>query len=117
MNLEMIEDLITELEQSEMSLSNIRNLSALYTVRNQLLERSETADKVTLELSDILPSYRRYIDSKRSYQMKETTNNEAILSNLKQVCTEIKEFLQTLYSSTDMQEERTMIQKMLKEIL
>lgn len=116
MDINIINDLIADLEQAEeTSLSNARNLSALYIVRNQMTNKDMIQSDVTKELHDILPSYKRYIDMKRRYQMQETTK-ESVLSYMKQLCIEIKEFIRTLYSSTDMPEERTMIQQMLKEI-
>ena len=56
MDISTINDLIDELENSETSLSNIRNLSALYTVKAHLLG-TPNYDTTTKELSDILPSY------------------------------------------------------------
>ena len=56
----------------KISLSNVRNLSALYNVRANLLG-STKFDKTAKELNDILPSYNQYIEVKRKYQLKETT--------------------------------------------
>lgn len=115
MNLSSINDMIDELEQSETSLSNIRNLSALYTVKNNLLNNTTYNDKTTKELNDILPSYIKYIDIKRKYQMGEA-QKESITTYLYSVCSEIREFIQTLYSGTDTQEERTTLKQMVKEL-
>ena len=114
MDISTINDLIDELENGETSLSNIRNLSALYTVKSYLLG-SKTYDKTTKELSDILPSYLTYIDTKRKYQLQETTE-DAVYSKMKQLCQEIKEFIQTLYSGTDTQTERDLLKQMIKEV-
>lgn len=118
MDLDMINNLIEELEKSEMSLSNIRNLSALYTVRNQLLDKSQekvTQDIVTDEIDDILPSYLQYVDIKRKYQFGNESKDN-VLTYLKSVCSEIKDLVHVLYSGTDMPEERQLIQKMVKEM-
>ena len=108
--MQAITKMIEELEKAETSLSNIRNLSALYIVKNNL-----TKDKIQDELDDILPSYIRYVNTKRKYQLHQTTEEDVYI-NMKQLCTEIKEFIHTLYSCTDTPREREMIKLMLKEI-
>ena len=114
LNMSTINDLIDELENGDTSLSNIRNLSALYNVKSHLLG-SNKYDRTAKELNDILPSYLQYVETKRKYQMKEITEINVLL-HLGNVCKEIKEFIQTLYSGTDTQEERNIIKKMIKEI-
>ena len=111
MNLNTI---IDELENAETSLSNIRNLSALYNVKTHLLG-TEKFDRTAKELNDILPSYLNYIDVKRKYQLKEITETNVLLQ-LGNVCKEIKEFIQTLYSGTDTPEERDILRQMIKEM-
>lgn len=114
MNISTINELIDDLENAETSLSNIRNLSALYNVKTHLLG-TEKFDKTAKELNDILPSYINYIETKRRYQLKEI-NETNVLIQLQRVCKEIKEFIQTLYSGTDTPEEREILQKMIKEM-
>ena len=72
-------------------------------------------DRTTKELSDILPSYLQYINTKRKYQLREISD-EAVYINMKALCREIKEFIQTLYSSTDTEKEREILVQTLKEI-
>lgn len=114
LNISTINDLIEELENGDTSLSNIRNLSALYNVKTHLLG-SNNYDTTTKELKDILPSYLQYIDTKRKYQLHEISE-DAVYINMKELCREIKEFIQSLYSSTDTQKERDLLQSMIKEI-
>lgn len=114
MELIEINNLIDELEQSETSLSNVRNLSALYNVKTHLVG-TENYDSVERELKDILPSYRQYIDAKRQYQLKEVTIDRVHM-HMKKLCQEIQEFIQTLYSGTESKEEREMLQKTVKDI-
>lgn len=114
MDISTINDLIDELENGDTSLSNIRNLSALYNVKSHLLG-SNNYDSTTKELSDILPSYLQYIDTKRRYQLHEITD-ELLYINMKELCREIKEFIQALYSGTDTPKERELIKQMIKEI-
>lgn len=114
LNISTINDLIEELENGDTSLSNIRNLSALYNVKTHLLG-SNNYDTTTKELKDILPSYLQYIDTKRKYQLHEISE-DTVYINMKELCREIKEFIQSLYSSTDTQKERDLLQSMIKEI-
>ena len=113
MNIQEIDRMIDELETSETSLSNVRNLSALYVVKDNLTKGN---DVVTDELKDILPSYVKYIEVKRRYQLKEISE-ESVYINMKQLCREIKEFIKTLYSCTDTPRERDIIKQMIEEIL
>ena len=108
MNIDTINELMEELEQSETSLSNIRNLSALYTVKAHILGSNVNVDRTEKELRDILPSYLQYIEIKRKYQLKETTV-DALCTALNSLCSEINEFLHTLYSCTDSEQERAIL--------
>lgn len=114
MDLSTINDMIDEIERSETSLSNIRNLSALYNVKTHLVG-SVKYDSVSKELNDILPSYKVYIDAKRDYQLNKTTEDN-ILLRLKNVCKEIEEFVQALYSNTDTQAERVIIDELKQKL-
>ena len=114
MDINVINDLIDDLETAEPSLSNIRNLSALYNVRSQLLGTNKF-DKATKELSDILPSYLQYIDTKRKFQLHEISE-DALYINMKELCREIKEFIQALYSGTDTAKERDMLVQAIKDM-
>ena len=75
MDLIAINRMIDELEESDTSLSNVRNLSALYNVRTQLLG----TNTVIKELNDILPSYTEYIEVKKRYQLKFKVQNMELL--------------------------------------
>lgn len=114
LNISTINDLIDELENGDTSLSNIRNLSALYNVKSHLLG-TQTYDSTTKELKDILPSYLQYIETKRKYQLHEISE-DAVYVNMESVCQEIKEFIQALYSGTDTPREREILNRMIKEI-
>ena len=110
MSIDTINELIGELEQGETSLSNIRNLSALYTVKAHILGSNVNVDRTEKELRDILPSYLQYIEIKRKYQLKETTV-DALCTALNSLCSEINEFLHTLYSCTDSEQERAILKR------
>lgn len=116
MDISVINNLINDFENSDTSLSTIRNLSALYNVKTHLLQSNQDlANKTTKELSDILPSYIQYINAKRRYQLHEITD-ETVYINMKELCKEIKEFIQALYSGTDTEKERELLKQMIKEI-
>ena len=70
---------------------------------------------VKVELDDILPQYKLYVAAKRRYQLGETTD-EYVINALKGVCKEIREFIQALYSSTDMVKERRLLKEMVTSI-
>jgi DNA repair ATPase RecN len=114
MDITAINSFITELESSETSLSNIRNLAALYSVRDRLVKENER-DNTIKELNDILPSYIAYVDAKKRYQTHKGST-EDIMIELRHVCKEIKEFVGTLYSGTDTVDERKLIKKSLAEL-
>lgn len=114
MSIEELNGLIEEVEKQELSLSTVRNLSALYTVKDHITQ-PVIKDEVTKELHDILPSYIDYINRKRKYQLHEATT-ESVLISMQSVCKELKEFVQKLYSGTDMQEERDYIKLILKDL-
>ena len=107
MNLTVINNAIDELENAEPSLSNIRNLSALYNVRTHILN-GEVKNPTTKELYDILPSYFDYIKCKRKYQMGETAIDSSV-DALERVCSELNEFMASLYSCTDTERERQIL--------
>jgi hypothetical protein len=68
------------------------------------------------ELSDVLPQYQNYLDVKLGYQTGKIPK-ELLQSSMNNLCIEIKEFLQTLYSTTESPEERKSIQLLLSDLL
>lgn len=116
LNYEMICDEIEKLENGSTTYDSCLKLAGLLYVRDYYgkkpLEHSEDLDikgqEVIKEYSDILPQYKAYCETKRKYQMKETTER-AVLDHMTNVCTEIKEFIATLYNNTEMPEEREKI--------
>ena len=115
MNLVEVNEAIKELQESSLTLSNARNLSALINVRDYLQNSTQRKpDSLERELSDILPQYREYCAVKRQYQLGRATD-DSVVASMRLVCKEVKEFLLTLYQNTDTQIERNMIKRMLKE--
>ncbi len=115
MKLADVNETINELQNSDFSLSNVRNLSALLNVREHLQNVTQSKpDSLEQELNDILPQYKNYCEIKRQYQLGKVTD-DSVVSAMRQVCKEVKEFLLILYQNTDTKIERNMIKRMLEE--
>jgi len=111
-NLKEIRETIEELEDRDNSFQNCERLAALYTIIDHHVNNSSP---VIQEYSDILPSYQLYCKIKTKYELKEL-NEEAVSVAMKTLCKEIKEFLQVLYSNTEMEQERMELRSMLKSL-
>lgn len=130
LNIDLVENTIDELEHTkETNYELCRDLAALYIVRDYYEQKYEKKkfnspikieqskdekpkSEIVSELQDILPMYRIYQQTKRSYQRHETTKDIMLIS-MRNVCIEIKEFIETLYNNTDTEEERREIKQML----
>ena len=110
LDLEVIDQTIEELENSDTTFFNCQNLASLYIVRDKL-----GGTKLDKELRDILPTYRSYCEIKKKYQMKELPE-EAVINAMTNVSKEVKEFIDTLYSGTDLEMERNIINDMIKNL-
>ena len=128
LDMELVESTIKELEEGETTFANCDKLASLYIIRqynNKFVESVATDAKhdekpnieinVRKELSDILPHYNIYCDKKRDYQLNKV-GEDVVLTSLKSVCQEITEFIHSLYSSTDMEEERNLIHQMIENL-
>lgn len=107
MDIQLIEESIENLESSDTNFSNCADLASLYIVRNYYKPTSRLSD-VESELNDISPSYQKYQDIKRKYQLGEGSQS-LVYDAMRNVCREITEFILTLYSSTDTKEERELL--------
>ena len=111
-----IEAMIKMCENSENSLSNVRNLASLYIVQEHMKNATQrTVDSTERELNDILPQYKEYCDIKRKYQLR-ILPETAVHRSMQFLCKEIEEFIKTLYNNTDTKEERKMIKNLLINI-
>lgn len=116
MNLTEVNEAIKELQESSLTLSNARNLSALINVRDYLQNSTQRKpDSLERELNDILPQYREYCNIKRGYQLGKLSDTDLIVA-MRHVCKEIKDFLLLLYENTEIAQERTQLKAMLEEI-
>lgn len=119
MDLYLIDSTIDELEQGETTFANCEKLASLYIIKEHFkqypLVLRGLYDEVEDELNDIAPQYKSYCEIKREYQLGKTTK-EAVIKSIKGVCKEIEEFLQILYSNTDMPEEREQLKLFINKI-
>ena len=116
MDIIAINQAIEDLENDDTTPENVSELAALYICRDNLENRKESmVDIVESELEDILPYYLKYRTTKRKYQLNQATDGE-VLQGIKDVCRELKEFIDTLYSSTDMHRERLTIKRTIRDI-
>lgn len=123
LDLEEINNTIEELENSRTTYENCLKLASLYIVRENINfkekpntdENKAVYNDVVKEYSDILPAYSDYCESKRKYQMNEIPAKK-VLNEMENVCNEIVEFIKTLYSSSDIVEERQYLMKMISQL-
>jgi hypothetical protein len=123
LNIEEINNTIEELENGITSFDSCLKLASLYIVRENYKREDlpygnseiRGVTEVEQELNDILPQYTRYCDVKRQFQLK-LVEKSSVIHYLELLCGEIREFIETLYSSTDFPEERHIIVGMLTEI-
>ena len=111
---------IEEYENKPTTFDTCFKLASLYIVRDNYKPTLQTvvtgkSDEVKQELADILPAYKKYCSIKKKYQLHELTETAVILS-IADVCREISEFVHTLYSSTDMPEEREALKNMIADL-
>jgi hypothetical protein len=119
LNLQEIESTIEKLENGQTSFDNCLKLASLYicrdNIKNRSITQSEAQNTILKEYNDILPQYRLYCEVKRRYQLNELTE-EAVERAMLDVCNEIKEFIESLISNSDMESERKLVKSMIKEI-
>ena len=107
MNISDINRTIIELKNDDTTFENCGKLASLYIVKEFF-----NADETINELTDILPQYKKYMDIKRKYQLGEISE-KTVERQIKLVCKEISEFINALYSSTDLPIERELIKNMI----
>lgn len=120
MNLTIIEQTIFDLENASLNSENVQELAHLYIIRNNFKKNEENIieeaiDRVTAELKDILPQYRRYKEVRRQCALKQV-NQDAVSECLQCVCVELQDFIQALYTNTECEEERNQIKRTLNEL-
>lgn len=112
MDLNDINATIKYYEKQGTNLENCRILADLYTCKTYMENNYSNDDK---ELNDILPMYHEYCNVKREYQLG-NVNKEKVIDSMHKVCQELNEFILVLYSCSDMQDERDLLDKMLNKL-
>lgn len=106
-DLNEINNTIIDLQNGQTTFDSCQKLASLLIVRNYL-DKPKISDSVVTEYHDILPSYSKYIECKRNYQLHldSLEHTENAFNVLLQ---EIYEFLDILYISTENAQERALI--------
>ena len=108
MNINEIDKAIAELRAGATNYANCDKLACLVICRQFLTENSDIKEKVIQEYTDILPKYREYCEIKKQYQTGDLSEQK-LINAMKDVCVEIQEFIETLYTNTELLQERTII--------
>lgn len=106
MDINVINNAITTLENEETTFDNVSELAMLYIVRDKM--QNELMTGMSHSSNEILPTYKKYREIKTRYQLGQTDEGEVIRTT-KLLCHEISEFLDNLFSCTDMLKERVLI--------
>ena len=120
MNIVEVNDAIKELESSDSSLSNIRNLASLYIVQGQMQGKlnsvmQQSNDAVLNELYEVIPSYKQYVIAKRRRQLNEISE-DLVLDTLSRLGKELKDFVKSLYTATASENERIILTKIIADL-
>ena len=110
LDIELINNTIEQLEDDETNFYNCQKLASLYIVKDHYIKSSISNEEK--ELRDMLPAYQEYCEIKKKYQMRELPD-EAVVRSMKELCQEIKEFLQMLFTGTDMPQERKQLRTLI----
>lgn len=126
MDINMINDTITELEQDTTSFDNCEKLAALYICKEHLQNTNMRLiqgeydgvqpEPTTQELKDILPAYIKYVETKKRYQQYEVVDKMLVYA-MDNLCAEIVEFISELYHNTETPAERALLVKLINEDL
>lgn len=116
LDIEEIDNTIETLENGSTTFDNVLKLASLYIVKEHMQNAfTESVDAPERELNDVLPAYRKYKDIKRDFQLGNSSKDN-LISTMKSVCTELKEFITTLHHNTECEECRNLIQNMIKSL-
>lgn len=118
MDIELIENTISELEQDATTYENCNKLASLYICRlfnkNANMSLLDASESVSHD-NDILQSYYNYIEAKRQYQQYEVAEPN-LLYNMQILCDDLIELISTLYHNTEIEGERALIVKMINDL-
>lgn len=113
LDLELVDKTIEELENDETTVFNCQVLAALYAIQDRHARQpKQSHDNVTKELCDIFPEYAKYKETKLKYQQNEESK-VVLVNTMHELCDEIQQFVQTLYCSSELPEEREQIRSVI----
>lgn len=116
LNIEEINNTITELENADTTFATCDKLASLYIVRDNLLNKNNLImDNVEEELEDILPAYKEFVKYKKKFQLDEISK-EVMLKYMSNLTNEIFEFIQVIYQNTSSDEERDLLNIMIEQL-
>ena len=120
LDLNLIENTIKELEDTDTNFSTCEKLASLYIIRayhqpSDVQYSTEDEPNIRKELDDILPHYNIYCNRKAEYQLG-NIGKEPVIHSFKAVCKELIEFITVFYNNTDMIEERDILKEYLEKL-
>lgn len=111
-----LEELVNDAPTTFETCEKIAHLTITRDLLKSRLNRTrEGSERVLNELHDILPSYDKYVDTKKRYQQYEVVEQMVVIA-MQNLCDEIADFIITLYRNTESAEEREAIETMINEI-
>jgi len=111
-----LEELVNDAPTTFETCEKIAHLTITRDLLKSRLNRTrEGSERVLNELHDILPSYNKYVDTKKRYQQYEVVEQMVVIA-MQNLCDEIADFIITLYRNTESAEEREAIETMIDEI-
>jgi len=119
LDMELIEDSIEELENSEMTYENCIRLASLYICRdsnkNRNMSALDTSNSVSHDSKDLFSTYNKYIDTKKRYQQYEVVDKMLIYA-MTNLCQDLTDFISNLYHNTETTAERALIVEMINNL-
>lgn len=120
LDIELIENTIYQLENSETNIENCNLLASLYICRenyyNQNISIVDISSNITNSELEVLPTYINYIETKRKYEQFEIVD-EMLICATYNLCRDIIKFVSDLYNNAETKGEQALIVKMVNEDL
>ena len=111
-----LEELVNDAPTTFETCEKIAHLTITRDLLKSRLNRTrEGSERVLNELHDILPSYDKYVDTKKRYQQYEVVEQMVVIA-MQNLCDEIADFIITLYRNTESEAEREAIENMIDEV-
>ena len=113
LDIDEIKNAVEQLENQPITFDTCQKLANLYAI----LEHADKQSSHDADSEDIiLPHYSKYCELKGKYQMREL-GSVPVLDSLAALCFDFEKLILTLYSTTDMEDERIIITESLTNLL